>query len=576
QIGQNEAAAAEYQFLAEHSTDTNMQLRSYLSLADIYENQLGDRAQAITNYSLAAEVGGESDFAAQALYRAGVLLTEAAAAGEAGAVERAIEKFEALQTGFSNSADSQVQLMVADGGVRASDLYVQTGNIATALTKAVEARDRSVSTGDIVQMVQAQYQVANLRSRQARAMFDNAEGSANVAYKQASRESVQDYLQVAEYAEPIAQAPQNARVFVGPALYQAGVISYAVHGPVDLPIAAEVLPRFVTLADNGHVTAEPVEIQTALYYAGVTNYDLARGSEMDPALFALSAQHLQTLVNRYPNSEDSGLWQYQVGEAFFAAQQFEEALPAYIAVADNYPKHPNAAESLYSAAACYGNLGAGEEDEDKAEAWSSQVFGVYERLASAYPESEYAADAFISVGDARYNDTIELADDDPLKIEKLGEALDLYRGVLELESASEQSKNTVLGYIKDTEELLAALEYGFVELRYNAALTAISGTTPTPEQAQFVLTAIEDFDTLATKYPTSESAQVALVQMGDGYVQLERWQDAIAAFSRLTAFYTDASGIRITPPNPNLDRALRRSEGQIIAITQYLRQMQGN
>lgn len=565
QIGQYEVAAAEYQFLAEHSTDSNMQLRSYLSLADIYENQVGDRGQAIANYSMAANVGGDSDYAAQALYRAGVLLTEAAAAGEAGAVDEAIAMFESLQTRFADSADGQVQLMVADSGVRASDLYVQTGNIDTALAKALQARDRSVTTGDVVQMVQAQYQVANLRSRQARALYDNAEGSANTAYKQASRESVQDYLQVAEYAEPVAQAPQNARVFVGPALYQAGVISYAVHGPVDLPIAAEVLPRFVSLADNGHVTASAEEIQTALYYTGVTNYDLARGSEMDPGLFAASAQHLQNLVNRYPNDEDAGLWQYQVGEAFFAAQRFDEALPAYVAVADNYPQHPNAAESLYSAAACYGNLDRTDE-----------VFGVYERLASDYPESEYAADAFISVGDARYNETIDLADDDPLKIEKLQEALGLYRSVLDLESASEQSKNTVLGYIKDTEELLAALEYGVVEARFNAALTAIGGAEVTPEQTQAVLDAIGEFDTLATTYAGSESAQVALVQMGDGYVQLERWEDAVATFGRLTTFYTDPNGIRMTPPNPNLDRALRRAEGQIIAISQYLRQMAGN
>ncbi|MBT5711072.1 tetratricopeptide repeat protein, partial [Candidatus Poribacteria bacterium] len=278
QIGQFDTAATEYQYLAEHSTDSNMQLRSYLSLADIYENQLGDRAQAVANYSMAAEVGGDSDFSAQALYRAGVLLTQAAAAGEAGAVDEAIAKFEALQTRFANSTSDQVQLMVADGGVRASDLYVQTGNIDTALAKAEDARDRSVRTGDVVQKVQAQYQVANLRSRQARALFDNTEGSANTAYKQASRESVQDYLKVAEFAEPIAQAPQNARVFVGPALYQAGVVSYAVHGPVDLPISAEVLPRFVQLSDNGHITASAEEIQTALYYAGVTMYDLARGS----------------------------------------------------------------------------------------------------------------------------------------------------------------------------------------------------------------------------------------------------------------------------------------------------------
>ena len=73
-----------------------------------------------------------------------------------------------------------------------------------------------------------------------------------------------------------------------------------------MPIASEVLPRDVNLADNGHIEAGDEEIQTALYYTGVTFYDLARGSEMDPEMFAQSAAHLQTLVSRYPNEEDSG------------------------------------------------------------------------------------------------------------------------------------------------------------------------------------------------------------------------------------------------------------------------------
>ena len=236
-----------------------------------------------------------------------------------------------------------------------------------------------------------------------------------------------------------------------------------------------------------------------------------------------------------------------------------------MAVADNYPKHSSAAESLYSAAACYGNM---EQTE--------KVFGIYERLAADYPESEYAADAFISVGDSRYNDTIELDDEDPAKIEKLKEALAMYRSVLDLPSASEQSKNTVLGYIKDTEELLAALEYGIIETGFNSSLSAIGGVEITAAQRQAVLDAIAEFEALVQAYPKTESAQVALVQVGDGYVQLEQWKDAVRTFGILTAMYVDSNGIRMTPGNVNLDRALRRAEGQIIAITQYLAQLEGN
>ncbi|MBM3213457.1 outer membrane protein assembly factor BamD, partial [Candidatus Poribacteria bacterium] len=545
QLGRTTDSIREYDYIAQNAEEAGNQSRALLSIADMYENQLGDPVQAAASYLRAAEVADDGRIRAQSLYRAGILLSDQKKNDEA------ISAFTALQNEFVNDQDANVLLMVADAGMRISDLYVLTGKVGQAMAQAEAARDRALTSGDVVQKVQAQYQVANLRARQARAVFDNTPNAANTEYKRISRQSIQEYLKAVEYAQPLDKAPDNARVYAGPALYQAGQIAYAIHGPQDLPVAVDALPRFVDYASRKLVEASDDDIKTALYYAGVAYYDLARGSENDPQLFSRSAQMLSQLAQRYPRDPEAGLWQYQVGEAYFAAQDFQRALTAYLAVVSSYPRHESAAESLYSAAACYFNLGN-----------EAQVYATYDRLAREYPSSKFAPEATLNVANARYNEASTITNE-AQRIVKLKQALDQYRRVLTLQSASPELKSAARGYAEETEELLAALEYGPIEQAQNAALGAAN-------KEQALGRVIQRYEQLLRDYPTASSSMIAMTKIGDSYVAIEKWDQGLDWYNRLMTKFVDAQGRPMTPGNEYVSRALNYARAQYVAIRAYL------
>jgi len=544
-------AAREYDYVAQRAPDRTNQGRALMALADIYENQLKDKTQAAATYLRAADTTDDGRVRAQALYRAGLLLSDLQKRNEA------IDVFQKLQTEFVSHSDSNVQLMVADAGIRVSDLYLATNRLNEAIAQAEAALNRAMQTTDVVQKVQAQYQVANLRANAAQRVFDRTPNAANTEYKRISRQAIQEYLKVVELAQPLDRAPENARVYVGPALYQAGQIAYAIHGPQDLPIAVDALTRFVDYVERGIAKAgSNEEIKTALYYAGVSLYDLARGNNNDRALFARSGATLTRLVQKFPRDPEAGLWQYQVGEAYFAAQDFQKALDAYLAVVNNYPRHESAAEALYSAAACYYNL--------KNEA---QVYATYERLARDYPSSKFAGEALLNVANARYNEAASITNESQ-RVIKLKQALDLYRRVQALAGAAPELKLAAKGYAEETEEILAAIEYGPIEQAQNVALSAAN-------KEQALMRVIERYQNLMREYPNSSSALIAMTKIGDCYVALERWQEGLDWYNRLMTRFVDAQGRPMTPGNEYVSRALNYARTQYVAIRAYLQQSQG-
>lgn len=544
-------SAREYDYIAQNAPDSTNQGRALMSLADLYENQIRDKNQAAAAYLRAAETTDDGRIRAQALYRAGLLLSDLQRRDEA------ISVFQNLQNNFANHGDTNVQLMVADAGIRISDLYLATNRLSEAIAQAEAALNRAMQSGEVVQKVQAQYQVANLRAHAAQRVYDKTPNSPNTEYKRISRQAIQEYLKVAELAQPVDRAPENVRVYVGPALYQAGQIAYAIHGPQDLPVAVDALTRFVDYVERGLARAgSDEEIKTALYYAGVSLYDLARGSNNDPALFARSGATLTRLVQKYPRDPEAGLWQYQVGEAYFAAQDFQRALNAYLAVVNNYPRHESAPEALYSAAACYFNL--------KNEA---QVYATYERLARDYPNSKFAGEALLNVANARYNEAATITNE-AQRIAKLKQALDLYRRVQALAGAAPEIKTAARGYAEETEEILAALEYGPIEQAQNVALNAAN-------KEQALMRVIERYQNLMREYPNSSSALIAMTKIGDCYVALERWQEGLDWYNRLMTRFVDAQGRPMTPGNEYVNRALNYARTQYVAIRAYLQQAQG-
>lgn len=547
-------AAREYDYVAQNASDATNTGRALISLADMFENQMKDSAQAAATYLRAADATDDGRVRAQALYRAGLLLADST---NRASIDQAITAFQALQTEFVGDSDSNVQLMVADAGIRVSDLYLKTNRIGQALTQAEAALARAKPTNDVVQKVQAQYQVANLRANVAQAAFDKTPNSANAEYKRISRLAIQEYMNVAELAQPVDRAPDNAKVYVGPSLYQAGQIAYAIHGPQDLPIAVDSLTRFVDYVDRGIAKAgSNEEIKTALYYAGVCLYDLGRGNNNDRTYYNRSGATLSRLVQKFPRDAEAGLWQYQVGEAYFAGQDFQRALDAYLAVVNNYPRSASAAESLYSAAACYFNL----KNEN-------QVYATYERLARDYPTSKFAGEALLNVANARYNEAASI-NNESQRVVRLKQALDMYRRVQALASAAPELKLAAKGYSEETEELLASMEYGPIEQAQNVALNAAN-------KNQALTRVIDRYQSLMRDYPTSSSAMIAMTKIGDSYVAMERWQDGLDWYNRLMTRFVDPQGRPMTPGNEYVNRALVYARTQYVAIRAYLQQSQG-
>ncbi|MDE0019762.1 MAG: tetratricopeptide repeat protein [Candidatus Poribacteria bacterium] len=720
-LGQHQEASAEYQRLAATSSNPLIRLQSFMARADILENNLNDPAGALENYQAAASVEIESDFIAQALYRAGLILSEKASAQSGGDdeaakayAEQAIVTFERLSSNYERSENSQVKLMVADAGVRASDLYTLAGrDLSGAIDEALAARDRAVEAGDVAQKVQAQYQVATLRDRYARQLRASADPNAldvvilsnggrrqgyidvsgggiysngslslgalqegtgqlsfspisrseisdvELSYKTVARLSAQDYLKAVEFAEPLDSAPDQSITFVGYALYQAGVISYSLRGPRDLPITVEALPRFVALVDSGkmvdsgevtsseksselsagqytvgkdssaprpgryRVTAtnqgnfivwddkenlkvniilgtdlesyefdleegdkiraevkvelrdlsnaenseQLSELQNALYYLGVAYYDLASANEMDPDLFAQSAAALQSLVDRYPSHEEAGLWQYQVGEAHYAAQLFDEALKSYIQTAERYPNHENAPEALYSAAACHDKLS--QEDG---------MMEAYDLLVTRYPNHRRSLDAYITLANHRFNESLDLNEADPeqrnAKLEKLESALSMYRKVAESELSEADQANRAKSFVKDTEEYIASIRIVPLDEAYSRAGRSAEALTP-------AMAALEKF---ASEYTDTKQAVIAWTRLGDGNMifaeqaaadgdtdsEIEYYEKSLQFFTNVRRRYVDAQGVEMTPADPSMERALTYANRKIVDIQRYV------
>ncbi len=629
-LGQHQEASAEYQRLAATSSNPLIRLQSFMARADILENNLNDPAGALENYQAAASVEIESDFIAQALYRAGLILADMSASAQSGGddeaakayAEQAIVTFERLSSDYERSENSQVKLMVADAGVRSSDLYTLAGrDLSGAIDEALAARDRAVEAGDVAQKVQAQYQVANLRNRYAHQLRESADPNAldvvtlsnggrrqgyidvsgggiysngslslgalqegtgqlsfspisrseisdvELSYKTVSRLSAQDYLKAVEFAEPLDSAPDQSAMFAGYALYQAGVISYSLRGPRDLPLTVEALPRFIALVDDGKVEKNDEELQNALYYLGVAYYDLASANEMDPDLFAQSAAALQDLVDRYPSHEEAGLWQYQVGEAHYAAQLFDEALKSYIQTAERYPNHENAPEALYSAAACHDKL---DQENGMMEA--------YDLLVTRYPNHRRSLDAYITLANHRFNESLDLNEADPeqrdAKLEKLESALSMYRKVAESELSEADQANRAKSFVKDTEEYIASIRIVPLDEAYSRAGRSAEALTP-------AMAALEKF---ASAYTDTKQAVIAWTRLGDGNMifaeqaaadsdtdrEIEYYEKSLQFFTNVRRRYVDAQGVEMTPADPSMERALTYANRKIVEIQRYV------
>jgi hypothetical protein len=135
-------------------------------------------------------------------------------------------------------------------------------------------------------------------------------------------------------------------------------------------------------------------------------------------------------------------------------------------------------------------------------------------------------------------------------------------------NAAPELKKAAQSYIEETEEILAALEYGPIEEAQNQALNAVN-------KNEALNRVIQRYQKLMQDYPTSSSSLIAMTKIGDSYVAMERWQEGLDWYNRLMTRFVDSSGRQMTPGNEYVSRALNYARSQYVAIRAYLAQSAG-
>jgi len=578
------------------------------------DDKLQDYENAVLNYQNAANLSENALVKSQSYYRKGLLYyDEQKMKGmeTTSRLEGALQAFDTLINDFGGDQDANIQAMVSDARVRRADLYLKLDRLDDAITEAEGARDRTMASSNATlgQKIQAQYQVGSLTFQQAKSFWNEDEGAYNEDYKNTSRKSIEAYKQVHDMAtqgRSIEQLPGDALIYVRYALYQAGQIAYALHHQKDLKDMGPIMETFVGYVDKGAFgdpkkdTELLEQLQTALSYLATGYFDLARmaGGELEDLVndkadaaqigakikeidqyFDKAAGVFKQSVNRFPSQKDAPLWQYQAGEAFYAMadlamksdnsdaaiKAFQKALVEYEKVPQLNPQHESAADALFAMSTCYSSLTLPLLQDvvtpaEKIE-YEKKVFELNGRLANEYPNSQYAADAFINVGNNYYNQAVapNLTDEEKEKLYKL--AVENYRKALKVESIRTESKSMAEEYLRETENALSSDIFHKARNIFADAMNNLKGDA----RANRIKEAIAIFNDLTKNYPTTETADIAFAQVGDCYVELEDWDNAMKSYETLINKYAK------TPPmSTDLINAIQYAKNKYAKVFTYV------
>lgn len=103
--------------------------------------------------------------------------------------------------------------------------------------------------------------------------------------------------------------------------------------------------------------------------------ELVKAGDLDKSVAALRA-----FIGKYPRHDFADNAQYWLGEAYYAAKQYPQALVEFRAVIETYPRGNKVPDALLKVGYCYQSLG----QSDKAKA-------VLEQVVNLYPKTEPAA-----------------------------------------------------------------------------------------------------------------------------------------------------------------------------------------
>ena len=580
-IGDYSASVQEYQYIIEHTDDEDLKGRSYFAMAYVLDEQLKQYNDALLGYQNAIQLADDPVVQAQSYYRSGLIYQE-----KLNELDKAADKYEALVKGYSASTNSNINAMVADAGLRKSDLYAKLGRLDHAIADAVATwkRTNENPNSTVPQKVSAQYNLGFLYFDKAQSLFDNTPGTDLQPYIDASRQSANAYFAVSKAAQPIEKADKNTVIpYVQNSLFQAGQLLYSLGSgiklPEDLNNCLAPLMQFVEYADKGIFPASQdltANLETALTYTGSAYFELGRLqlgidnglSEAAVDLFLKAGKAFTNLVKRYPSAKDAPLWQYQAGESYYAAEKHETAIAQYGKVRSINPNHESAPESLYAMATCYDAIAKVAEKANDLVAQEesySKLYEINEILAENYPSSKYTADALINLGNKFFNEGSAQGIDKSERIRLYTVAIENYQQAIDTPGISPGSKSTAKAYLKDTQAALAADVYIQVTENFDRAKLAADDV-----QKAAIEDIIAEFQDIIKIYSGTKYSDLALVQIGEAYMILANeediyWNDALDYFDELWVKYTEAP-----PVDAQVAKALRYAQSQVATITAFM------
>jgi tetratricopeptide (TPR) repeat protein len=572
-LGDHAAAVQEYQYVIDHSTDDNLKGRSYFAKAYALDEHLKKYDEALLDYQNAIQLAAGALIKAQSYYRMGLIYQD-----KKSQPDKALEAYETLVTTYATESDTNIQAMVADGGIRKSDLYVKLGRLDDAITEAMDALEVAKT---VQQKVSAQYNLGYLYFDKAQGLYSNEPGTDLKPYLDVSRQSASSYFEVAKVAGTLKKGGQ-INTYIQNALFQAGQIYYSLGSgnlPGDLKNALPPLKQFVEYADKGLFPASAdltQNIETSLMYTGSAYFQLGRlqtgiDGELTPAAISFYQQGADTfvsLVKRYPKAKDAPLWQYQAGESHYAYENFEKAIAEYSKVRAINPKHESVPESLYAITTCYKYLGDNAEqagnqaDKDK---WYEKLYETNEVLVRDYPTSPYTADACITLGNKYYNEGLVegIGKADVIRLYKL--AIERYNQALGIPGISAESKAQAQDFVRQTSASLAADVYIATHANLDKAKLADKNMRNAALEK-----VIAEFQDIIKTYPNTKYANLSHVQIGEAYIVLadsdnKYWNLAVDSFDRLWSKYGEQE-----PSDPQVAQALTYAQGQISDILNFM------
>ncbi|MGQ9610350.1 MAG: tetratricopeptide repeat protein [bacterium] len=554
-------AVAEYQYLAENSTDDGDKAEAHFWLAKVYEDNLQDYQKAVDNYEQAKALSDSEIVIAQSLYFEGVLYSRSLKNDE-----KALDSFMELVSKYSNTQDENIKMMVMDANIRIPDLLIKLGRYDDALKNARAARDAAFAGDNKEDKINSQYQLANL-------LGDRASKSAESGSPKESeiREAVAEFIKVYDIAKPVNELPDELKPLVAASIYNAGHLLYTLSGYDNYAQAVKYFELFLKeFPKNENYSA-------VLQLLAYTTYEMAR-LKADLAGFERAAQYFARFAKEFPNHKDAASSMFQAGEAYYAVggghsvenrkQQavaaWREAINAYRAVVDRWPKSEFAPDALYAMAACHNWIAEATSDNKELD----KMTAVYRELAEKYPNDTHAAAAFEAVGNSYYNQAAAPNLSSKQKSDLFKKALDAYKQGLRVPGIDAKTKSNLEAYVRETEELLAKDTYEAAQ-----ALVPYESADIEKKKAN-APRAIALFNEVINNYPDTDYADLSHVQIGLAYEILEQWENAEKAYTKLIAKYTDKKGNPITPFSENVVQAVqfaRQRKSQILAYRMSLR-----